>query len=302
VPQDKPLNNSNNPTAERVGRCVNVKHCMVAYRNETVTVTGDFLCPECKQQLQEIGTEPRQTILRKALVPGVILLAATTVAGFALNQCRSNPKPDTEQGSTQAPAKQQPGKAEMVAVGATSASPETPPQPVTAPRSEAEIPILPVSDPKTDPQLPITKQTREAVLQRIDATAGLTSAEREKLYEMVERARGFGKIVTIGFGGGRTALSVSDAAHLKNAIQVPNIYSFTTDPSAVFVVLGFSDKTGDKQTKLEISQGRADSVAKVLRDKCGVHNIIHPVGLGDTQLLGPDSSANRVTEVWVALP
>ena len=83
---------------------------------------------------------------------------------------------------------------------------------------------------------------------------------------------------------------------------MPNIYSFTTDPSAVFVVLGFSDKTGDKQTKFEISQGRADSVAKVLRDKCGVHNIIHPVGLGDTLSLGPDSSANRVTEVWVALP
>ena len=68
-------------------------------------------------------------------------------------------------------------------------------------------------------------------------------------------------------------------------------------------MLGFADKTGDKKTNLKVAQRRADNVTNVLKDKCGVLNIIHPFSMGDTELLEPDGLAkNRAVEVWVALP
>ena len=83
----------------------------------------------------------------------------------------------------------------------------------------------------------------------------------------------------------------------------PQIKKLLDDPTLVLVILGFADKQGANEANQSLSLGRAQSVMEVLRDKCGVQNVMHLVPMGGTDLLDLHNLAkNRVVEVWAALP
>jgi Outer membrane protein and related peptidoglycan-associated (lipo)proteins len=154
-----------------------------------------------------------------------------------------------------------------------------------------------------DPQTLENQRVKEEVLKRIDVMPGLTGEEKDKLYVQVERARAMGKVITIPFSSGRTAINESDAAALGEKLKLGQIANLTDDPTVVFVVLGFADKKGDPEKNREISLARAESVLKTLRDRFRVMNVMHAVGMGSSEMFDAENlDKNRVVELWAVLP
>src|SRR5215210_4809714 len=62
----------------RQGKCSNYAGCLLAYRNETITIPeGDeFVCPECRQPLVPVSAETKVTpkMLPLMIVGGIVLL------------------------------------------------------------------------------------------------------------------------------------------------------------------------------------------------------------------------------------
>lgn len=144
---------------------------------------------------------------------------------------------------------------------------------------------------------------RQEVLKRIDVMPDLSDDEKDRLYVQVERARAMGKVITIPFASGERSLRAAASEALKEAVKLPQIEKFSVDPTVAFVVLGYADKKGDARANLEISRQRAEAVVKVLKEKAGVANIIHAVGMGSSEMFDSASlDKNRVVEVWVVLP
>lgn len=144
---------------------------------------------------------------------------------------------------------------------------------------------------------------RAEVLKRIDVMPNLGEAEKDKLYVQVERARAMGQVITIPFASGEKSISSTSAAALAKAVTLPQIQKFSDDPTVVFVVLGYADKKGDPKSNMAISLQRAETVVKVLKEKAGVMNVVHAVGMGGSELFdAANLGKNRVVEVWAVLP
>jgi outer membrane protein OmpA-like peptidoglycan-associated protein len=144
---------------------------------------------------------------------------------------------------------------------------------------------------------------KSEVLARIDLMPRLTPEEKDKLYVQVERARGMGRIVTIPFATGKTAVGPVEISALQEKLKLPQIQKFADDPTVVFVVLGFADTKGEPQKNIAISLQRADNVIKTLKERAGIMNVIHAVGMGSSDLFDAKNlEKNRVVEVWAVLP
>ncbi len=144
---------------------------------------------------------------------------------------------------------------------------------------------------------------REEVLKRIDLMPNISDANKDKLYNSVQRARSMGLLLTIPFESGRIALTPAQIQELKSELEKPDIAKLRDDPTAVFVILGYADPKGDEKKNLDVSQKRADLVLQTMRDKCGVANVMHSVAMGGQKIV--DSAhleKNRIAEVWAVLP
>jgi hypothetical protein len=61
----------------RLGKCPNFSGCLLAYRNETISIGDDapFLCPECKKHLMDASaTPPRPMAIQRIILGGISLL------------------------------------------------------------------------------------------------------------------------------------------------------------------------------------------------------------------------------------
>jgi outer membrane protein OmpA-like peptidoglycan-associated protein len=148
------------------------------------------------------------------------------------------------------------------------------------------------------------KQVKDDVLRRIDLMPTISSDNKDKLYMSVDHARQMGKILTIPFPSGHVAVSPADVDQLRAALASAQLEPLTKDPTCVFVILGFADMKGDEKANLHISTERAQSVLSALRDRCGILNVMHAVGMGGSTLFGnqQDAERNRVVEIWAVLP
>jgi outer membrane protein OmpA-like peptidoglycan-associated protein len=112
-----------------------------------------------------------------------------------------------------------------------------------------------------------------------------------------------GKIITIPFPSGTPDLSDDDVQLLKAELEKPAVTKLRGDPTAVFVVLGYSDPKGNPKKNIAISEARADTVLKAMRDKCKVMNIMYSLGMGGSKLFDAQNlEKNRIVEVWAVLP
>ena len=154
-----------------------------------------------------------------------------------------------------------------------------------------------------DPENTETRLVKEEVLKRIDLMPGLTDEEKDKLYVQVERARGMGRLMKVAFATGQKRVAHEDVAALREKLGLPQFASFSSDPTVVFVVLGFADTAGDPEKNLQLSRARAEAVATTLEQECGVLNVIRSVGMGSSEIFGAaDLDKNRVAEIWAVLP
>ena len=141
------------------------------------------------------------------------------------------------------------------------------------------------------------------MLFRSDLMPKVSNPNKDKLYGAVERARSMGIVLTIPFGSGKTDLSAGDVLKLKAELEKPELTKLRGDPTLVFVILGYADPKGDAQKNIAVSQTRADTVLKAMRDKCEVINVMHTVGMGGSKLLDSKNlEKNRIVEIWAVLP
>jgi outer membrane protein OmpA-like peptidoglycan-associated protein len=145
--------------------------------------------------------------------------------------------------------------------------------------------------------------TREDVLKRINAMPKFSAEDKKRLGEKMQTARSMERLFVARFDTGQTALSRTTVDDLMKHFKSPAIEDKLSDPTVVFVVAGYADAAGDPKTNLQISQQRADSVTKLLKEKTNLLNVIHSVGMGSTDLLDskrPDQ--NRAVEIWAVAP
>ena len=277
----------------RFGKCQNQAGCLLAYRGEETEVEdgAPFICTECGKPLTEV--QPPSAMWMKYLgglaVVGVVGIGLL----FAIPQTRALIKPHkSSHDATPAPKTVDDGPPDTGLTPEQIAAAAEPPPEIVAP---AKIDM--------DVSKKENKSVKAEVLKRVDLMPKVSNPNKDKLYGAVERARSMGIILTIPFGSGKTDLSATDVAKLKTELEKPELAKMRGDPTLVFVILGYADPKGDAQKNIAVSQTRADTVLKAMRDKCEVINVMHTVGMGGSKLLDAHNlEKNRIVEIWAVLP
>jgi hypothetical protein len=145
-------------------------------------------------------------------------------------------------------------------------------------------------------------RVKQEVLQRIDLMRALNDAEKDKLYALVERARGFRKIAIIPFTQTRTNAGAAQIDGLIKTLNGPDLRKLLADPTVALIMVGYVDKKGDEEKNLEISRTRAENVVKAVREKMDLVNVMHAVGMGGQDIDQADPEKNRAVEVWAVQP
>jgi outer membrane protein OmpA-like peptidoglycan-associated protein len=308
----------------RFGKCQNLAGCLLAYRGEEIEVEKGqpFICAECGKPLVE--TKPPSTmwlrylygIIAVAVLGGGALVAFPQLRGVIEKHKHEKGETETKVANTSDQVRQPDANTNTNPTNSDSGPPSSTPSPATPspspdtatpdsePTKEAPRAVF-VAPPKIDLDASKgeNKDVKNEVLTRIDLMPGISSGNKDKLYQSVERARSMGKVLTIPFGSGRTELSQAEIQTLKTELEKPDVASLRSDPTAVFVILGYADPKGDAKKNLVISQNRADAVLKAMKDKCGISNVLHSVAMGGSKLLDAQNlEKNRIVEIWAVLP
>lgn len=283
-----------------LAKCHNYTGCLQAYRGDDIEIPdgAPMVCPECGQPVEKIKAPHPRFLQYVPLLVVAVAIGAAVIFGAPLIT-RSQSKKDTKDPS-------QTNAAPPVASASTPAAPASPaPIQSQEPPSYSEPPATVTAPPQIDMSLAKAEnqKVKEEVLKRIDLMPNVSSANKDKLYNSVERARSMGKVLTIPFGSGKITLGVAEALALKAELEKPAIMKLREDPTAVFVVLGYADPKGDEKKNLALSQARADAVLDAMRDDAGVNNVMHSVAMGGSTIVDDkDLDKNRVVEIWAVLP
>jgi len=285
----------------RFGKCQNLSGCLLAYRGEETQVEKDqpFICAECGKPLVEVKSPAAfwmryvYGLLGLAVLAGVAFAAFPQLRGLIVKHSEHHEPGEKPSASGQTAEENPTSTGDAASAdGAPSVPAAEPPRFVTSPQ---RIDL--------DVNKQENKSVKAEVLTRIDLMPNVSSTDKDKLYNAVERARSMGKILTIPFGSGKTELSATDVQQLKTELEKPELAKLRGDPTAVFVILGYADPKGDPRKNIAISQTRADMVLKTMRDKCNVINVMHPVAMGGSKLLDAQNlEKNRIVEIWAVLP
>lgn len=276
-----------------IAKCQNFSGCVLAYRGDKLELEPDapMVCPECGKPLVAAkGGSP------VGLIVGIAAVLVLGAGGYALFGLKK-PSPPAPKPAEQPAAVAAATPAPEPAAPSTASVPETP-----NPQEPASGLVAPESV-ELDANQAENKSVKTEVLARIDFMPNISKSNKDRLYNSVERARSMGKVLTLPFGSGQTAITGNDTIALKNALEAPAILKLRDDPTAVFVVLGYADSKGDEKKNLAVSQARADNVLSVMKDKCKVANVMHAVAMGGSSLLDSKNlEKNRIVEVWAVLP
>ena len=308
--------------------------CSLAYTGEVIRFEGEPRCPECGQPLA-IQQRPRSVKTGTLILAGLLLLIMLGGAGtgaYLYLQAHQRPPvqdpphlPETETSEAttrpSATAKNPAPDAKGPALVETNnlelpsdlAKAALPPPGAPPPPTPSESPVQPrpeafQPDQKEVPETPPLSKaeidaTRSDVLKRINAMPKMGVQEKERLAKKVEIARSMERLQIVRFDVGKATLPKGAADQLATLFNKPAMKDRLSDPTLVFVIAGYADSGGDANTNLRISQDRADSVGKFLKQQMGILNVVHTVGMGSTNLLDskrPDQ--NRAAEIWAVVP
>jgi outer membrane protein OmpA-like peptidoglycan-associated protein len=287
----------------RFGKCQNLSGCLLAYRGEETEVEKDqpFICAECGKPLVEVKSPAAVWMRYVYALIGVLVVVGIAFAVFPpLRGMLSKGKGHHEAGERPAPADQ---PAENNPTASNDTTTPTPDTNATGPVSEPPKFVTSPQRIEMDVTAKENKAVKSEVLTRIDQMPNVSGGNKDKLYIAVEKARKMGKIITIPFGSGKSELSATDIQQLKTELEKPEIMAVRSEPSAVFVILGYADPKGDPKKNITISEARADTVRRAMKDKCDVINVMHTVGMGGSKLVDAQNlEKNRIVEIWAVLP
>jgi outer membrane protein OmpA-like peptidoglycan-associated protein len=286
--------------AQTVGKCTNYSGCTLAYRNEKiVVVTKNFNCPECGSQLETIGPKEKPSYLWIvfACVGAVLLLAIAAIIWTLFSSPRrpsiiTEPTPTPTVAPTPTPI--------PTPVPTPIPTPISTPTPTPAPSGTPLSKVEPLNLDLTGQDF---DQVKREILRRVEMQPTYTRAQKDRVYQFVEKAKGMGRLVVISFATANTNLPPQDIASVQNQVSQERVRRFLEDPTLLLVVLGYADKQGNDQRNIDLSLGRAQTVTQILKDKCGVLNVMYPIPMGGTDMFDQQQFAkNRIVEVWAVVP
>jgi outer membrane protein OmpA-like peptidoglycan-associated protein len=282
--------------AQRVGKCTNFSGCKLAYRNEKImVVTKDFRCPECGSPLESVGPQQKSsyTLIIGICVAAVLLLAVGAILWtFGTPPQRHAMVVELTPTPTPMPT--------------THETPEPTPTPIptgTPNPTQAPTPQVTSMPENLDLTGADLEEVKKGILKRIELQPTASRAQKDRAYSTVQTAKGIGRIVIISFATAVTNLPGQDIASIQSQVAQPRVQKLLEDPTLLLVILGYADKQGNDQRNIDLSFGRAQGVAEILRSKCGILNAMYPIPMGGTDLFDQrEFSKNRVVEVWVIKP
>ena len=280
-------------------KCHNYTGCVLAYRGDNIELDSGaaLVCPECGKAVVLGKSSNSWMKITLLLSLGVVVLGGA-IALFAIPMMKKGGEPVKEEtpSASGGEAKPTPPRKDPTPVPATPKPPRA--EPATPPPTAVAAPKI-----DDDVSRPENKSVKAEVLTRIDLMPNVSQSNKDKLYNSVGRAQSMGKVITIPFGSGGSAVSSSDVEILKAALEAHDVMKLRGEPTSVFVILGYADSKGDDKKNIAISQARADSVYAVMKNKCGVANVMHAVAMGSSQLLDAKNlEKNRIVEVWAVRP
>ena len=98
------------------------------------------------------------------------------------------------------------------------------------------------------------KAVKDEVLTRVDLMPNVSSANKDKLYQAVERARSMGKILTIPFASGKTELAAADIEALRTEMEKPELTALRDDADRRL-----------RDSRLRRSEGRREEKHRLFR-------------------------------------
>jgi outer membrane protein OmpA-like peptidoglycan-associated protein len=287
-------------TGKRAGKCTNYSSCKLAYRNEQINVvTKEFRCPECGSPLEPVGRKTDSSLTTLLVVGvGVVLLLAIGAIVWTLMR---------------------PTNSRVTIVAATPPPVATPvPTPTPVPTGTPALSPTPTAVPSATPSAPAPEasatpinldltgegleQVKKAIVKRIELQPSLNQDQKDTIYTAVQSAKAMGRIAWISFPSNGSTPS-ENLASIISQLATPEVKKLLQDPRIVLAVLGYADRQGDDQKNFVLSNDRAQTVIKLLRDQCGVLNTMYAIPMGGTDLFDPHGFArNRTVEVWAGLP
>jgi outer membrane protein OmpA-like peptidoglycan-associated protein len=110
------------------------------------------------------------------------------------------------------------------------------------------------------------------------------------------------RLTTIYFQIGSSMIPKPQVDQLIATFNDQKMKEKMSDPTLVFVVAGYADKSGNPGGNQALSNARAENIARFMK-QAGVTNVIHTVAMGGTDVLEntrPDQ--NRAVEIWSVIP
>jgi serine/threonine protein kinase len=144
---------------------------------------------------------------------------------------------------------------------------------------------------------------KEDVVRRINAMPGVTAEKKASLVSKMNKARSMERLAVIPFESGQSTLRRAGVDEVMKTFDTPAMHDKLSDPTIVLVVAGYADSGGRPDLNLRISQARAESVGRILKEQVKLLNAMQTIGMGGTELLDskrPD--LNRAVEVWAVVP
>ena len=144
-------------------------------------------------------------------------------------------------------------------------------------------------------------RVRATILKHIDKNPN--KAEKEKLYYFVLRGKDLERLLAVVFDTAVGRLSRQELESIKARFQQADVQELLKDTGLALIVLGFADRIGADDMGYDVSRLRAESVASVLRNECGIRQVIYIVPTGSRISPDPhDYAKSRTAEVWWVRP
>jgi outer membrane protein OmpA-like peptidoglycan-associated protein len=296
--------------AVQYGKCTNRAGCTLAYTGDQIRFEGAPICPECGQPLAVIkgpgGGKGKLWLL--ILLP--ILLIGMVAAGYFIVQAmlglagsdgKASPTATATVSATATATPSASATPTTEQIASASPSPTGSPSPPTAgPSASASGSVD--TNPKQLSSSDI-EATRKQVLVRLRAMPGKSDQEKAKLEDKIQSAKSMERLSpVIYFPIGSSMIPKPQADQVVSIFSDSKMKEKMSDPTLVFVVAGYADKSGNPQGNQALSNARAENVSRLMK-QAGVTNVIHTVAMGGTDVLEntrPDQ--NRAVEIWAVIP
>jgi outer membrane protein OmpA-like peptidoglycan-associated protein len=143
------------------------------------------------------------------------------------------------------------------------------------------------------------EKLRVTVLKRMESVLIAGKTDKGNLRDMLVNSKDLTLLFTVPFETALTKITLQTLAKITGQIEQPKIQERLSDPNVVVLVIGFADQPGPDDRNFDLSRGRAESVAAVLRERYSIRNIMHVIPMGSrVSFDSQDYAKKRVVEVW----